>query len=245
MKLTPGQLTLWDIEITEKPIEIINNNTLKEIEKITSPLKLMERQQQFLDKNNIMQNENLSRIIQYCGGGVGIELLDQDAYKTIYLNKEGKEEFTFNKRVPVLPMDRIIYYKKDLKLNSLQEERLQSLKAKYPMAKIIRRRGHQDIILELQDKVISITPEWVLEFENVKAIYEEDEDIQEEAAEDLDTIQRKVKPGDFVQAQHGKELIEGTIVREYGLGNEILNIVFGNKHTAIGRMHVVKILKSA
>lgn len=61
----------------------------------------------------------------------------------------------------------------------------------------------------------------------------------------MGTIQRRVKPGDFVQAQHGKELIEGTIVHEYGIGNEILNIVFDNKHTAIGRMHVVKILKSA
>lgn len=45
----------------------------------------------------------------------------------------------------------------------------------------------------------------------------------------------------------GKELIEGTIVHEYELGNEILNIIFANgtKHTAISRKAVKKILKSA
>lgn len=241
MKLTPGQLSLWDMEITESNKKVTENpeSFTKTVEQVTK----------ILDSSTVLEKykskEDLSRIIQYYGGGYGIEILDQDAYKTIYLNKEGKEEFSFNKKIPVLPMDKILYYKQDLQPNSFQAERLQGLRTKYPMAKIIKRRGHEDIILELQDKVISITPEWVLEYQNVKAIYSEDEVIQEDAAEDLETIQRRVKPGDFVQAEYGKGLIEGTIVHEYGLGNEILNIVFGNKHTAIGRMHVVKILKSA
>lgn len=241
MKLTPGQLSLWDIEITES-----NKKVTEKPESIT---KIVEKSTKTVDLFTVLEKyknkKDLSRIIQYCGGGYGIELLDQDAYKTIYLNKECKEEFSFNKKISVLPMDKILYYKQDLQLNSFQEERLKDLKVKYPVAKVIKRRGHQDIILELQDKVISITPEWVLEYQNVRAIYEEDEVIQEDATEDLETIQRRVKPGDFVQAEYHKGLIEGTIVHEYGLGNEILNIVFGNKHTAIGRMHVVKILKSA
>ncbi|WP_073393165.1 hypothetical protein [Clostridium magnum] len=47
-----------------------------------------------------------------------------------------------------------------------------------------------------------------------------------------------------LQALYGKEAIEGTIVREYGLGNEILNIDFNNgtKHTAIGRRAILAIL---
>lgn len=248
MKLTPGQLSLWDIEITEKPASVtktkdkITKSEVLDTKKINS---FTDSQEKVIEQYK--ENPGLHRIIQYCGGGVGIELLDRDLYKTIYVNKEGKEEFSFNKKIPVLPMDRIIYCKEDLKPNSLQEERLKGLRVKYPMAKIIKRRGHQDIILELQDKVISITPEWVLEYQNVRAIYEEDEVIQEDAVEDLESIQGRVKPGDFVQAQHGKAIIEGTITREYGIGNAILNIAFDNdkKCTAIGRMHVVKILKSA
>lgn len=36
---------------------------------------------------------------------------------------------------------------------------------------------------------------------------------------------------------HAKELVDRTIVSEYGIGNEILSIVFvdGTKHTAIER----------
>ncbi|ACQ52997.1 hypothetical protein [Clostridium botulinum] len=256
MELTPGQLTIWDMEFKETPkkamkntacvTEFINKITICKNDKTVSPLKPTEEQQKFLDKNKVMENDNLSRIIKYFGGGLGIELTAAEGFKTIYVNVQGKEEFTKEKKLPVLPMDKILLYQKDLQPNEIQEEKLKEIKSKHKALKEIRRKGDDNIILELQDKVISInTIGWSLEFNNVQATYLEDEVIEEDIVEDLQSIQKKVKPGDFVQAQHGKELIEGTITHEYGIGNEILNIVFGNKHTAIGRIHVMEIIKSA
>lgn len=78
-------------------------------------------------------------------------------------------------------------------------------------------------------------------------VYRNDEEIynlpKEEALADIGAI---VKVGDVVQAYYGKKIIAGPIVREYGLGNSILNINFeleGRKcQTAIGRRDVIEIL---
>lgn len=252
MQYAPEQLSIWDMNITESKekvtenrvriSEFINKVTTTANEKTINPLKPTEGQQEFLDKNKIIKNENLSRIIKYSGGGLGIEVNEGGKFETIYLNKDGEQEFTKDKRLGVLPMDKILYYKEDLQPNSLQEDKLQELKLKYKAPKIIKRKGDENILVEVQGKVISInTLGWVLEFNHVQA-YEESEVIKDNVAEDLHHMQQKVKVGDFVQAMHGKEIMEGKIIREYGLGNEILNIVFDNKHTTIGRRHVLKIL---
>lgn len=252
------QITVWDIETTKQPkkitekavcvTETINKVTAKEIEKTGDHLEPTEKQQQFLVKHRIMGNGNLSRLIKYCGGSLGIEMLLSEGYKIIYVNAEGQEEFSKNKKFPVLPMDKIIYYNGTFKANLLQEEKLKVLKTQYKDLKEIRRKGDENILVEVPGKIISINPKgWVLEFQNVKAIYEKDEVVNENIVEDLEVIQSKVKPGDYVQAQYGAELIEGNITREYGLGDEILNISFDNdtRCTAIGRTFVTKILKAA
>ncbi|WP_125153116.1 hypothetical protein [Clostridium rectalis] len=171
----------------------------------------------------------------------------RENFKTIYVNAEGKEEFEFNRKSTVLPMDKMLHCKvAEIKLNSLRKDKLKKLQTKYPTAKIIRRGGDENVILILEDKVISINVKgWVLEFKNIKAEHEVDEVVKEDKEENLKEIQARVKPGDYIQARYGKKLIEGKITREYGLGNEILNIVFDNKHTAIGRTSVTKILKVA
>lgn len=270
----PNQLSVWDISFTENPkkvtkteeklteikdsftknkskkIEIPNQNKSLENEKSIKPLELTALQQDFINKNEFMKSENLSRIIQYCGGGLGIELQLEDNFRTIYVNREGKEEFEFNKKSPVLPMDKILYYKEDLKPNEIQEEKLKKLQEEFNIEKVIRRKGDKNIIAEVSGKVISINSlGWVLEFDNVQAIYSEDEVIKnhEEEIVDIESLRKNVKIGDFVEAYHGKEIIQGEIVREYGLNNGILNIVFANgrKHTAIGRYAVRKIIKCA
>ncbi|MBR9648717.1 hypothetical protein [Clostridium tyrobutyricum] len=62
------------------------------------------------------------------------------------------------------------------------------------------------------------------------------------------TSKIKVKVGDLVQALNGEQTIEGRITREYGMDNDILNIEFkknnGYARTAIGRMHILKVLQS-
>lgn len=253
MVLAPEQLSIWDINITESKekvtentacvTEFINKVTTTANDKTINPLKPTEEQQKFLDQNKTMENENLSRIIKYSGGGLGIEVNAEEGVRTIYLNRAGEQEFIKDKRLAVLPMDKILYYKEDLQPNSLQEEKLREIKTKYNGAKIVKRKGDLNILVEVPRKVISINPVgWVLEFYEVQAVYEDSEVIKDNVAEDLQHIQQGVKLGDFVQAMYGKEVIEGKIIREYGLGNEILNIIFDNKHTAIGRSHVLKIL---
>lgn len=255
MVLAPEQLSIWDINVTETSkkvtentvyiTEFINKVTHSKNEKIMNSLKPTEEQQKFLDQNKIMENENLSRIIKYSCGGIGIEVTTEEGFKTIYLNREGENEFTKDRILAVLPMDKILYCKEDLQPNSLQEEKLKEIKTKYNGAKIIKRKGDLNILVEVPGKVISINPiGWVLEFCGIKVPYEESEVVKDNIAEDLQHIQQRVGIGDFVQAMHGKKVIEGRIIREYGLSNTILNIIFdnGKKHTAIGRRHVLKIL---
>lgn len=256
--MVQGQLSIWEIESIKKPSSYMKTEekvremevpftkslteiTTEESEKPSKLLELTEKQQRLLDKKSILGNENLFRVIKYCGGGLGIELINEDSYKTIYVNTEGEEEFNYNKRLSVLPMDTILYFKDELTINQLQEERLKEFKDN--TIKIIKRKGDENIIVELQDKIASINPiGWVLEFNNCKAIYEESEIVKaEEKPTNREVIGDDVKVGDIVEAYYGKEIIQGEIVREYGVGNQILNIIFdsGKKHTAIGRLAVI------
>lgn len=241
------QLSIWDIEIPKKPSSIT-----KIAEKVTE-IKVLDTKKSYLyteqqDKiiKNYKEHLEVNRIIQYCGGGLGVEFKQDDSLKTIYVNKDGKEEFTKDKKLPVLPMDKIFFYKEELKANEIQEQRLKEIKDN--IIRTIKRKGDENIILELMDKVISINPlGWVLEFNNCKAIYEDDEVINKasEKPKDKKAIGEGVKIGDIVQAYRGKEIIQGEIIREYGINNQILNIIFdnGKKHTAIGRRAVIDILQ--
>lgn len=259
-----GQLSLWDIEITQKPKEITKTEekvtenedlftiSLKEItaienEKTKRPLELEVKQQEFLQKNKIFENENLIRVISYCSGGLGIEIQEGIEFKTIYVNAEGKEEFTKNKKLPVLPMDKIIYYKNELKANEIQEKKLLSLKQENNDLKEIRRKGDENIIAELPGRTISINSiGWVLEFQGVKVIYSEDEVVQNEIIDKKD-IQSKVKVGDIIESTYSGKVIVGRVIRVYGPCNETLNILFDNekRHTAIPKLMVNKILECA
>jgi hypothetical protein len=273
--MLPGQLTLWDIEITEKS-KIVTENPISytetvdkvaeikvlytellpigisaETEKSINPLELTDRQQDFLNKNNIYENKNLNRVIKYCGGGLGIELQYGDSFKIVYVNTQGREEFSSNKKIPVLPMDKILYYKSALsEFNNTQEEKLKEILQKTTGAKVIRRKADDNILIEIQDKVVSINPiGLVLEFYGCKTAYEEDEVERQDPVEEVNIkdLQKSIKLGDIIEAQHGARVISGEIVRVYGPGDVTLNIVFDNgaKHTAIHRSRVTKLIKCA
>lgn len=261
-----GQVAVWDLEITEKPKKVTEaevkiakvdiftteNPTKiasKENEKAKKPLEITEMQQEFLNKNKILEDQNLSRLIKYYSGGVGIELVCEDNYKTIYVNTDGKKEFTIPNKVPVLPLDRILYYKiSSIPPNNTQEEKMRELLEKVPFKRVVKRNGDENILVELGSGVISVTPiGWVLLFETINHVECMEDEVYLVSKEVTETnIGYRVKVGDYVQARYGKGLIEGEIVSEYGLGNEMLNIVFseGTKHTAIGRKAVRKNIKS-
>jgi hypothetical protein len=244
-----GQLTLWDIEITKKPTPVTKTEekfTKREVLVTKKANLFTENQEKVIEKYK--ENPGLHRIIQHCGGGIGIELLLGTEYKTIYVNREGKEEFEYNKKSSVLPMDKIIFYKKLLTTNAIQEEKLKILKETLKIKEVIRRKGDENILVVVEGKVISIIPKgWVLEFHDIQALYDEDEVEREDPSQDIEEIRRKIKVGDIVQAWYGKRIITGEICRVYGPGNVTLNIIFdnGTKHTAICRSCVRSLIKSA
>lgn len=124
--------------------------------------------------------ENTNRIISYCGGGFGIEILQKNIYQTLYINRFGEEEFTIKKRCPVLPMDQILFTAEALNYNDIQDNLLKNYRKL--SKKIIKRKGDENIILisKKDEKVLSINRNgWVLEFRN-KAIYSKDEIIFED-----------------------------------------------------------------
>lgn len=250
--MLPGQITIWDIEITEK----VNKKTEKPFidteksKEVTEDKNKHTTQQQIVIEKYKSLSE-LNRVISYSGGGVGIELVYGSSYRTIYVNSQGKEEFTSERKLPVLPMDKIIYYQNPIgTFNDTQEDKLKELMVKYPEAKVIRRKADDRIHVGLVDKVISINPiGWILEYQGCKAVYEDDEvDIQKPILEtNAEEAQSEIKLGDIIEAQHGQRLIKGEIVNVYGPGGVTLNIVFdnGTKHTAIHRSKVTKLIKCA
>lgn len=250
--MLPGQLTIWDIEITEKPKKVTETavsftKTEEKVIKISDSF--TELQSKVIEKYKV--HPELNRIIYYCGGGVGIELQHEDSFKTIYVNKQGKEEFTSEKKIPIIPMDKILYYESTRNLaNNIQEEKLKELLLKIPQGKVIKRKSDDNILVELLEEVISINPlGWILEFKGCKAVYSEDEvQMQDPAPEvNIKDIQKVIKLGDIVEAKYGSRLVQGEIVRVYGPSNVTLNIVFdnGTKHTAIHRSCVTKLIKCA
>ncbi|MHC1683714.1 MAG: hypothetical protein AB6733_12270 [Clostridiaceae bacterium] len=270
--LINGQVSIWDVEITNKADSVttvaekvtknsnsFSKNTVlfakfpnKDLEiKIEKPVKSLEltlKQQEFLDKNNIMENENLSRLIKYCGGGAGIEFKYEDSFETIYINTNGEKEFSSPKKTSVLPMDNILYYKSGFSdFNNTQLEKLQEIIPKLNDPKVIKRKGDENIIIQLQYKAISINPKgWILEFNNCKVVHEEDEVEKQERIQpkDIRELQKNVKVGDVVEAKLISRTITGEITSIYGMHNMTLNISFDNhtKNTAIPRCVVIKIL---
>ncbi|KGK88019.1 hypothetical protein [Clostridium sp. HMP27] len=260
-----GQLTLWDMEITKKPTpftkidekitemdssftEILKEDMQSKNEKPIRCLELTDMQRIFLKENKVMENDNLSKVVLYCGGGLGIEVKEDYGFKTLYINRFGIEEFKVDNKMPILPMDKIIYYKEECITNNIQEEQLRKLREQKNIQNIIRRKGDGNIIIELQTKIISINSKgWILEFNGVQSLYDKSEIEKQENQENIEEVRKKVKEGDIVEAYYGETIITGRICRVYGPDNVTLNIIFDNekKHTAICRLCIKRLIKSA
>lgn len=255
-----GQLSLWDVEIPKKSIiqEVSIKNSVLEAKipdlSMNTDLLIALEQQKVIDSFKI--KGNLSRVILYKGGNLGIEIKEEGNFKTYYMNKNGKEEFNFTKRAPVLPWDKIIYFsceQEKIRFTKIQTDKLQSFlcKSQKDISRVIHRKGDENIFIEFENMVIDLLPNgWELEFKTINHIECDDDEVYMvpnkhiELSKSTEDAGRKAKVGDFVQALHGKKVIEGIIVHEYGLSNEILNIEFDNKskHTVIGRRAVLAIL---
>lgn len=245
IKQIDGQMSVWDLDLNEKDEEQLVKEVLEqqfslekkviENENLQNSLDMTDKQQKFLEKYKIMESENLSRIVLVCGGGVLIEQIDRDKYQTLYLNREGVAECSFNKRISLVPMDKIIYYKDDMKPNELQEEKLLVIQDK--VTKVLKRKGDENIIAIAAGKVISINKQgWVLEYKGVQAVYDESEVIEIKTEQIVEAF----KEGETVEVEFNGQTYQGKITRIYNQGDTI-NCIFNNKHTAFHKSKVRKV----
>lgn len=256
-----GQLSVFDIQITEKPIKVTktevevtkSSDFITENKESFTNIEITEKQQKVID--NFKTTQIINRVIIYAKGSIGIEV-KEDGFTTHYINREGKEEFSFNNKSPVLPWDKIIYYTEEkIPLTKEQIDKLQTLlsRRRDDIKRVLHRKGDENLLVECGGNIISILANgWQIEFESMGHIDCEENEvyliptkITEEIHEEPEELQQKAKVGDYVQAKYGKELIEGELFSEYN-SHHTFSIIFenGTKHTAIPRIAITKILKS-
>ncbi|MEG2936766.1 MAG: hypothetical protein RR844_09815 [Clostridium sp.] len=240
IKQIEGQIAVWDLDLTEKEEKKIVEEVIEEIaiknENLKSNLNMTEQQLKFLEKYKIMESKDLSRVTLSCGGGVLIEMINKDSYQTMYLNRDGINECVFNKRIALVPMDKIIYYKNEVKPNEIQEEKLLSIQDQ--VTRVIKRKGDENIIAIAAGKVISINKQgWALEYKGVQAIYADEEVRVKTATAEITNEEFKI--GESVDVEFDNQIYKGVITRIYN-GGDTINCIFDNKHTAF---HISKVKK--
>lgn len=262
--LIPGQISIFDIENIpkdkkQKTVTPIGKTTIEKTVTTTKKpnaeiyAKLTNGQQATLKK--FMNETKVSRVI-LCDKSIEIETNVEGKFNTFWISETGDKDFSVSKVATVLPWYKVLYYLPEFKnkpFTEIQSNKFNAFleKNQNKIKRIIHRYGDLNILIEISNKIIDILPNgWVLEFKNISCI----DCIENEVIKDymininpsIANIGKLVKTGDLVQAFYGKRIIEGRITREYGLGNEILNIDFKDKNglatTAIGRKHILKIL---
>lgn len=170
-----GQITIWDLLLIEKNktkvIKMDNKNIDADNQMNRIDInRVNEKQKEMIEqyKNNI----DLNRIIIYGCGWLGIELEYKNSFKTIYVNKKGQKEFNIDKKSCVLPMDRILYYRtSNIPVNNIQKEVLKNILERSEVKEVIRRKGDENILVELSDEIVSINfIGWQIPFKNVKKL---------------------------------------------------------------------------
>lgn len=236
-----GQLDIWDMlstidepvkeNIIAKPLDTVTSINNKHNDKKIKARELTEAQEQWLDESGLLRNKNYSRIILYCGGGLGIEYLTEDGYKTDYINSNGEYEFTCNKKIGVLPMDKVRYFKGSFKSNDLQEKRLEELKAD---GQVIRREGDENIIVKTDKKVISINSKgWVMDFMGIE--------VRESSVKHDIKCDNVINVGDSVEVEYRGTIYKGVATHIYNRGDTI-NCSFNGCNTAFYKDRVKKIV---
>ncbi|KGO13353.1 hypothetical protein NZ45_12710 [Clostridium botulinum] len=213
-----GQVSIWEIDKTikkgnDKPVIKLENKEIK-IDNIDHT-KIIAKYKTY---------ENLNRIIGYAGGALGIEIKYKDRFETIYVNRNGLEEFVIKKKSSVLPWDKIIYFREDLEINNIQKEKIKKIKGQ-----ALKRPGDENIIFNQGNKVISVIENgWILEYENIKIA-----DLEKYKKLDANQDSRKkLELGNIVETEYKNEIIQGEVVHIYNSGHTC-NIIEGNRYIPI------------
>ena len=172
--LVPGQISIFDFEApdlkagyAEKP-KICSSLNIND----NACMYTLGQKESFL---RLKAKQNIERVIWYCSGSLAIETAENKDIITHYINRKGDEEFCFNKRSRVLPMDKVLYYdsKIVIQITYMQNKRLRALlhKSTDKIKRVVRRKGDFNIIVEKTDDILSILPNgWVLEFESLSSV---------------------------------------------------------------------------
>jgi len=216
--LIDGQVSIWEINKTikkgnDKPVIKLENKEIK-IDNMDQT-KIIAKYKTY---------ENLNRIIGYVGGALGIEVKYKDRFETIYVNKNGLEEFVIKKKSSVLPWDKIIYFREDLEINNIQKEKIKKIKGQ-----ALKRPGDENIIFNQGNKVISVIENgWILEYENIKIA---DLEKYKKLNANQDS-RKKLELGNIVETEYKNEIIQGEVVHIYNNGHTC-NIIERNRYIPI------------
>lgn len=225
MKITvlEGQVSIFDIpQPTVVKKEIIKESTKQEVN--------------FLER--YMSSAN--RILKLFGGRYAIEFDNE----TIYLTREGKEDYKSELYRAALPMDEILMAKVDKEVNSIQEKILEQMKIENNIEKVIKRFGDENYILITKDnKTMGINQKgWIIPYVN-KAVYK-NEDIVQKVTESVNETSKnvnnidKIVIGSNVEVTYANEKHQGIVIRIYGPGDRTVNVIFDGRHTAFFRENI-------
>lgn len=258
--ILPGQITIFDLleiqktekrtikcdSVTEKAENVteIANSCTKSVKSYTFEMKkLTEEQQKILDQYK--GDERVIRKILHACGRVSIEVYEDEIIKTFHYDDEGKNIFTVDNQIPVLPKDKIMYYFPHLNnaLNEIQKKKLEEVKNKYQVNRVIHRNGEFNLLVEHEGGIISINPNgWVLEFENIKKIECIEDEVLEIIGDEVKEINiDEIEVGDTVEVMFRGNKITAKVTWIYN-NADTYNISFYKKHTAVHKSCIVRVV---
>lgn len=216
-----GQLSIFDIKIPEeKPQHSItrefSNNSI-DIEKY---------------------KDGANRIIR-TGNYINVEYKKGTSYRTVMINREGKEVLELDRKAPVHPFSKVIYAAEDFEINILQKERARTFNKS-----ILKRYGDENLIIDCGNKIVSILPNgWALEYKDVK-IADRDTYRPINFTFDIKEMQSRVKLGDIIETEYAGSPLIAEVCHIYD-NPYTVNVTWEGKHTSIARCLIKRIVKSA
>lgn len=165
-----------------------------------------------------LYKESCLRIVKIISGALLVEFED----KTMYFNKECKNEFNLNTDIGIMPGDEIIIANDEKTVNKIQLLKLKEINP----AKYIKRKGDVNIIIPTDEKTIVITKRgWVIEYKQ-KPNYKEDEVVILENSKKIS--EEELEVGDLVEFSYDKQKKSGIVKSIYNNG-ETANVSWDNK----------------
>lgn len=141
-----GQLSIFDIKIPEEKAQ---PSIVREISKISIDIEKYK--------------DGANRIIR-TGNYINVEYKEGISYRTVMINREGKEVLELDRKAPVHPFSKLIYAAEDFEINILQKERARTFDKP-----ILKRYGDENLIIDCGNKIASILPNgWALEYKDIE-----------------------------------------------------------------------------